>query len=63
MKSHTHYLWFDTKRRQEINRFKRWRIDTFGFSIGGGGMAGGGSLDDFMRDLAEQNGGAFTPIN
>jgi hypothetical protein len=40
------------------NRFKKWRIDTFGFE----GVAGG-SLSKFMRDLAEANNGTFTPIN
>jgi hypothetical protein len=39
------------------NRFKKWRIDTFGFE----GVAGG-SLSKFMRELAEANGGTFTPI-
>jgi hypothetical protein len=40
------------------NRFKKWRVDTFGFE-----GAPGGSLSKFMRELAEKNGGKFTPIN
>ena len=39
------------------NRFMKWRVDTFGFE----GMPGG-SLSQFMRDLAEAHGGKFTPI-
>lgn len=60
-----------------MNRFKRLRIDTFGFDAaadaGGGGMPAGGSrtgrgpgsmggLGEFMQKLAEQNSGAYTPI-
>ncbi len=40
------------------NRFKKWRIDCFGFE----GRVGG-SLAAFMKKLAEDNGGSFTPIN
>jgi Arc/MetJ family transcription regulator len=40
------------------NGFKKWRVDTFGFE----GVAGG-SLSAFMRELAKQHGGKFTPIN
>lgn len=40
------------------NRFKRWRIDTFGFE-----GATGGSLGQFMKDLAQAHGGTFTPID
>ncbi len=39
-----------------LNGFKRWRVDTFGF----GGV--GQSFNEFMKDLAEQHGGKFTPI-
>lgn len=39
------------------NRFKKWRVDTFGFE----GVAGG-SLSKFMRELAEANNGTFTVI-
>ncbi|RMG17327.1 MAG: VWA domain-containing protein [Planctomycetota bacterium] len=39
------------------NRFKKWRIDTFGFEV-----TPGGSLSAFMRALAKQHGGTFTPI-
>ncbi len=58
-----------------LNRFRRLRIDTFGFdqSEGGAGGGGGGSrfgprgggmsgLGQFMQDLAAQNGGAYTQI-
>lgn len=57
-----------------LNRFRRMRIDTFGFdpasggavNAGGsrGGRRGGGfaSLGQFMQDLAEQNGGGYTQI-
>jgi len=55
------------KKIEAINRFKRLRIDTFGFDGGGraaipgfGGADGG--LSEFMQDLAKQNGGAYTPI-
>lgn len=62
---------------QGLNRFRRLRIDTFGFDAGGGGSpagagggshgrggggGGGGSLGQFMQDLAAQNGGAYTQI-
>ena len=40
----------------ELNRWKRWRVDTFGFSAGGSGMG------DFMGGLAEQNNGEYTDI-
>lgn len=39
------------------NRFKKWRIDCFGFE-----MRAGGSLAAFMKQLAKDNGGTFTPI-
>lgn len=56
-----------------LNRFRRLRIDTFGFDPGGdAGGAGGGSrlgrrggassLGQFMQDLAAQNGGEYTQI-
>jgi Mg-chelatase subunit ChlD len=57
------------------NRFRRLRIDTFGFGAGapGGGVAPGGltlpgprggpmGLGAFMQNLARQNGGEYTPI-
>lgn len=65
----------------ELNRFKRLRIDTFGFDpeapgMGAGGARGGsrggagpglggmgGSLSEFLRKLAEQNGGAYKRID
>jgi hypothetical protein len=62
---------------QGLNRFRRLRIDTFGFDAGGGGGAGpghggsrggprggggAGSLGQFMQDLATQNGGTYTQI-
>lgn len=41
-----------------INGFKRWRVDTFGF-----GTAGyGNQFAEFLKDLAEQHGGKFTPL-
>lgn len=58
-----------------MNRFRRLRIDAFGFDAASGGApgAGGGSrgrgfgggmgaLSEFMQKLAEQNGGAYTQI-
>ena len=39
-----------------INTIKKWKIDTFGFTDGGG------RLDEFMKELAKQNGGKFTAI-
>jgi hypothetical protein len=39
------------------NRFKKWRIDCFGFQ-----KAKNGSLAAFMKQLAKDNGGTFTPI-
>jgi hypothetical protein len=39
------------------NRFKKWRIDCFGFE-----NRPGGSLAEFMKQLAKDNGGTFTPI-
>ena len=42
---------------EEANRYKRWRIDTFGFG------AAGAQMGDFMSDLAERNGGSYTEIN
>lgn len=63
------------KEIQALNRFRRLRIDTFGFEagddVGGGGgggsraggrRAGGGGLGKFMLDLAAQNGGTYTQI-
>lgn len=62
---------------EALNRFKRIRIDTFGFDAAtGGGVpagAGGGTrgrrggggmggLGEFMQKLAEQNQGAYTGI-
>lgn len=57
-----------------LNRFRRLRIDTFGFDAGGdaspagaggsrGRAPGGmGALGQFMQDLAAQNGGKYTQI-
>lgn len=63
------------KEIQALNRFRRLRIDTFGFEAGddsgggagggsraGGRRAGGGGLGKFMLDLAAQNGGSYTQI-
>ena len=58
---------------REKNRFRRLRIDTFGFGsdMGGGAAPGGlsmprrgpgGGLAQFMQELARQNGGEYTPI-
>ncbi|MCA8923874.1 MAG: hypothetical protein KDD82_18835 [Planctomycetes bacterium] len=38
----------------ELNRFKRWRIDTFGFAATG--------IGGFMRKLADENSGSYTDI-
>ena len=38
----------------ELNRFKRWRIDTFGFKATG--------MMNFMKRLADQNSGEYTDI-
>ncbi|MEZ6184966.1 MAG: hypothetical protein R3F62_08160 [Planctomycetota bacterium] len=38
----------------ELNRFKRWRIDTFGFAASGVG--------GFMKKLADENSGKYTDI-
>lgn len=59
-----------------LNRFRRLRIDTFGFDQGDSSPAGAGpggshagrrgggmgGLGQFMQDLASQNGGAYTQI-
>jgi Mg-chelatase subunit ChlD len=37
-----------------LNRFKRWRIDTFGFASA--------NMADFMKRLAEESGGTYTEI-
>ena len=37
-----------------LNRFKRWRIDTFGFASA--------NMGDFMKQLAEASGGTYTEI-
>ncbi|MEZ6184967.1 MAG: hypothetical protein R3F62_08165 [Planctomycetota bacterium] len=57
------------KKVEALNRFKRLRIMTFGFDTADPrgnipGFGGGSSMDlsEFMRDLAEQNGGTYTPI-
>jgi hypothetical protein len=61
---------------RELNRFRRLRIDCFGFDAGGdappagagGGSRGrppmgpGGALGQFLLDLAAQNGGKYTQI-
>lgn len=60
---------------QMLNRFRRLRIDTFGFDAGGDAIPAGhggsrpgrngpapGGLGQFMQDLAAQNGGAYTQI-
>ena len=54
---------------EALNRFKRLRIDTFGFDTANSGRAAipgfgpsGADLDQFMRDLAKSNGGAYTQI-
>jgi len=60
---------------KNINKFRRVRIDTFGFDPAGAGAApaGRGSvpggagmanpLVEFLKKLAEQNSGKFTPIS
>jgi hypothetical protein len=58
-----------------LNRFRRLRIDTFGFDAGSDAVPAGhggsrpgragpapGGLGQFMQDLAAQNGGAYTQI-
>lgn len=41
-----------------INGFKRWRVDTFGFGTAGHGN----QFAEFLKNLAEQHGGRFTPL-
>ena len=37
------------------NRFKKWRVDTFGFA--------GAGVDAFMKQLAEKHGGTYTVVH
>lgn len=39
-----------------VNKFKKWRVDTFGFGAAG-------DFEKFLKDLAQEHGGKFTPIN
>jgi hypothetical protein len=52
-----------------LNNFRKLRIDTFGFDMGGGlargrtGQAPANPFVEFLKKLAKENGGKYTPIN